>query len=390
MPIKIIKKFFQLEASGGIFLFLAALAAICLDNSFLSSYYESLIAIPVSIHVGDLSLSKHLLEWVNDGLMAFFFLVVGLEIKREILEGELNSKAKVMLPLIAALGGMITPALFFFLMNHDNPVALRGWAIPTATDIAFSLGILSLLGSRVPISLKIFLTALAIFDDLGAIIIIAIFYTANLSIISLIFASIFLAILFLLNYKNVKILPPYIFAGVALWLCVLNSGVHATLAGVALACALPLRALPGERSLALYVEKLIHPWVPFFILPVFAFFNAGVSFQDLPNGAGQIFSPVMLGICGGLALGKSVGVFTTTFLAVKLKLAPMPNDACWPQIFGIALVCGVGFTMSFFIGTLAYPESLSSEPFQAWVRLGVIFGSLISGILGYIVLRLTT
>lgn len=390
MPGKLIRKFLQLEAVGGIILFCAALVAICFDNSRLAPIYENLLAFPLSIHVGSFSLSKHLLEWVNDGLMVIFFLMVGLEIKREMISGELNSKAKIFLPLAAALGGMLCPAFIFWIINNNNALAMRGWAIPTATDIAFSLGILSLLGSRVPISLKIFLTALAIFDDLGAIIIIAIFYTTNLSFISFAFAGIFLIILFLLNYFNIRALSPYLFVGFLLWLCVLNSGVHATLAGVALAFALPLKSNEQETSPAAYLMKLLHPWIVFFILPVFAFFNAGVSFADVPPGIHNIFSPVMLGIALGLLVGKLVGVFGTTFLTIKLKFAPMPAHSTWPQIFGIALVCGVGFTMSFFVGTLAYPEGLSSEPFQAWVRIGVILGSLASGLLGYLVLRFTT
>lgn len=390
MPLKLIKKFIQLEAFGGIILFFAALVAICLDNSIYASFYESLLAFPLSISIGSLSLSKHLLEWINDGLMVLFFLMVGLEIKREIISGELNSKAKVALPLIAALGGMLCPALIFWAINYSNPIAMRGWAIPTATDIAFSLGIISLLGSRVPISLKIFLTALAIFDDFGAIVIIAIFYTTNLSFIAFALASILLSILFLLNYFNIRSLGPYLFTGLLLWLCVLNSGVHATLAGVALAFAIPLKTTGQEDSPALYLIKILHPWVVYFILPVFAFFNAGVSFEDVPPGLNNIFSPVMLGIFLGLLLGKLAGVFGATFLSIKLKFAPMPSRATWPQIFGIALVCGVGFTMSFFVGTLAYPSSISTEPLQAWVRLGVIFGSLSSGVLGYFVLRFTT
>jgi NhaA family Na+:H+ antiporter len=383
VPKKLIRKFLQLEAIGGIILFCAALLAICFDNSRLASVYENLLAFPVSIGFGSWSLSKHLLEWINDGLMVVFFLIVGLEIKKEMISGELNSKAKVFLPLAAALGGMLCPALVFWAFNNGNALAMRGWAIPTATDIAFSLGILSLLGSRVPISLKIFLTALAIFDDLGAIIIIATFYTTKLSFIALALAGFLIFILFLLNYLNIRALTPYMLTGFLLWLCVLNSGVHATLAGVALAFAIPLKSTE-------YLIKILHPWVVFFILPVFAFFNAGVSFQDVPPGIHNIFSPVMLGIACGLFLGKLAGVFGTTFLTVKLKLAPMPAHSSWPQIFGIALVCGVGFTMSFFVGTLAYPDGISSEPLQAWVRLGVIFGSLASGLLGYIVLRLST
>lgn len=392
MPIRTLKQFIKLESFGGIILFAAAIVAIVIDNSPLAPYFEHFLEIPISIHLGDLSLSKHLLHWVNDGLMVLFFLVVGLEIKRELLEGELNSVKKVVLPAAAALGGMLMPALVFTALNFGNDYAMRGWAIPTATDIAFSLGILSLLGSRVPISLKVFLTALAIFDDLGAIIIIAIFYTADLSFLSLMLALLNICILVLLNRFNVKGYGPYFLVGAILWLCLLQSGVHATLAGVILALAIPLRNKreavdfsPSEN-----LVKKLHPWIVYFILPVFAFCNAGVSFADVPPGLSNIFSPVMLGVALGLLIGKLAGVFLTTFITIKLGLATKPTSATWPQILGIALVCGVGFTMSFFVGTLAYPGGSTVEPYSAWVRLGVICGSLISGLLGYFVLKLTT
>jgi NhaA family Na+:H+ antiporter len=390
MPIKYIRKFLQLEASSGIILFIAAFIAICIDNSRFSSLYENLIALPLKIGFGDLSLSKHLQEWINDGLMTIFFLLVGLEIKREILEGELNSRTKVMLPLLAALGGMLFPALIFWAFNHSDPISMRGWAIPTATDIAFSLGILSLLGSRIPLSLKAFLAALAIFDDLGAIIVIAIFYNSNLSLYALIISLILLLLLAILNYFNIRSVKAYLSIGFLLWCAVLNSGIHATLAGVALAFFIPLRGKTHEFSPARHLIKSLHPWVAFLITPLFAFFNAGVSFEDVPPGLAHIVSPVMLGISCGLFFGKLCGVFSTTFIAIKLKVAPMPKNARWVQLFGISLVCGVGFTMSFFVGNLAYPVGFSSLPYEAWVRLGVIAGSLCSGILGYIVLRLSS
>lgn len=391
MPIRLLQRFIKLEASAGIILFAAALVALFLDNSPLSIYYEKVLEFPISIHVGNFILSQHLLEWVNDGLMVIFFLMVGLEIKREMFEGELNSPSKIILPGAAALGGMLVPALIFTLLNFGNDYAMRGWAIPTATDIAFSLGILSLLGTRVPVSLKIFLTALAIFDDLGAIIVIAIFYSSDLSFFSLGLAFAFVAVLFAMNRLGVKAQAPYFLVGLVLWLCVLESGVHATLAGVALAFALPLRDRSRPSQTRAYnglVEKL-HPWIAYFVLPLFALANAGVSFEDVPPGLGNIFSPVMLGIAAGLLVGKLIGVFGTTFLAVKLGLAKMPTNATWPQVLGIALVCGVGFTMSFFVGTLAYASD-TAEPYAAWVRLGVIFGSFVAGSLGYVVLRLTT
>ncbi len=393
MALKTLKQFIKLESFGGIILFAAAVVAITIDNSPLAPYFEHLLELPISVQIGSISLSKHLLHWVNDGLMVVFFLVVGLEIKRELIEGELNTVNKVILPALAALGGMMVPALVFTLFNMNNDFAMRGWAIPTATDIAFSLGILSLLGSRVPISLKVFLTALAIFDDMGAIIIIAIFYTADLSFLALFMSLIAIVLLVLLNRFNVRGYGAYFLVGGALWLCLLHSGVHATLAGVILALAIPLRnpreADPNFSPSENLVRKL-HPWIVYLILPVFAFANAGVSFNDVPPGIANIFSPVMLGVALGLLVGKLVGVLLTTFLAIKLGIAPKPSNSTWSQIFGIALVCGVGFTMSFFVGTLAYPGGSTTEPYAAWVRLGVIGGSLMSGLLGYIVLRLTT
>lgn len=391
MAIKLIRDFIKLESSAGIILFAAAVFAIALDNSALAPYYEHFIEMPLSLQLGNWVVSKHLLHWINDGLMAIFFLTVGLEIKREILEGELNSPSRVILPLIAALGGMLLPAVVFSMFNIGNEYAMRGWAIPTATDIAFSLGILSLLGSRVPMALKIFLAALAIFDDLGAIIIIALFYNTDISMLSLLSALVCLASLFMLNRAGVRTLLPYLVIGLLMWICVLNSGVHATLAGVALALALPLREDASGYSPAKHMLKALHPWVAFLVLPLFAFANAGVSLQDLPGGFSALFSPVLLGIMFGLLFGKLLGVFGSTFIAVKLGFAKMPSNSNWKQLFGIALVCGVGFTMSFFVGTLAYPMSDKvTLPYDAWVRFGVIFGSLFSGTFGYLVLRFTT
>lgn len=393
VAIKLIKDFIKLEAAAGIILFSTALLAIIIDNSPLAHYFESLLELPFSIQLGSIGLSKHLLHWINDGLMVIFFLLVGLEIKRELIEGELNSPSKVILPAAAALGGMLVPALVFTAFNFHNDFSMRGWAIPTATDIAFSLGILSLLGSRVPVSLKVFLTALAIFDDLGAIIIIAIFYTSDLSFISLALAGLCVAMLFVLNRLNVRGYGAYFLVGTLLWLALLQSGVHATLAGVILALAIPLKN-PKEPdpnfSPSQNLVHILHPWIAYLVLPLFAFANAGVSFADVPPGLGNIFSPVMLGVGLGLAIGKLVGVFGTTFLAIKLGIAKKPTASTWPQILGIALVCGVGFTMSFFVGTLAFPGGSTTEPYAAWVRLGVIFGSLTAGALGYVVLRLTT
>ena len=388
----VLRNFIKLESFGGILLFAAALLAMIIDNSPLAHYMEQFLETPLTIQVGSYSLSKHFLHWINDGLMVLFFLLVGLEIKRELVVGELNSPSKVILPAAAALGGMVMPAVIFTAINFGNDYALRGWAIPTATDIAFSLGILSLLGSRVPISLKVFLTALAIFDDMGAIIIIAIFYTASLSMWSLLIACVCILALALFNRFNVRGYGPYFLVGAILWLSLLHSGVHATLSGVILAMAIPLRNVrepdPNFSPSQNLVHKL-HPWIAYLVLPLFAFANAGVSFSDVPPGLSNIFSPVMVGVALGLLCGKLIGVFGTTFVAVKLGLAKQPTGSTWPQMLGIALVCGVGFTMSFFVGTLAYPGT-TNEAYSAWVRMGVIAGSLIAGILGYIVLWLTT
>lgn len=392
MPLVLFRKFIKLESSGGIVLFVAALIALVLDNSPLSSQYEQLLELPLGIHLGDVTITKTVLHWINDGLMVLFFLLVGLEIKRELVEGELNSTAKVILPASAAIGGMLIPAAIFIAFNYDNSYAMRGWAIPTATDIAFSLGILSLLGSRVPVTLKVFLTALAIFDDLGAILIIAVFYTSNISFNALGLAAAWVFALGILNIFNIRGYILYFIVGICLWASLLKSGIHATLAGVILALAIPLRNPREKRpnfSPSERLEELLHPWIAYGVLPIFAFANAGVSLNDLPPGINSIFSPVTLGIALGLFFGKMIGVFFTSYLAIRVGIAEKPRGSTWPQIFGIALVCGVGFTMSFFVGALAYPNGTTTEPYAAWVRLGVILGSLLSGLLGYFVLHFT-
>lgn len=390
MQINFIRNFIKLESAGGIVLFAAALVAIVIDNSLLAPYMEHLLETPISIQIGDHTLSKHLLHWVNDGLMVAFFLLVGLEIKREFIKGELNSSAKVMLPAIAAFGGMLVPALIFVAFNANDSYALRGWAIPTATDIAFSLGILSLLGKRVPISLKIFLTALAIFDDMGAILVIALFYTQKISFLALALAGTAAIALFILNRLKVQSYAAYFLVGIFLWLCFIKSGVHATLAGVILAFAIPIEGKHkhiNNFSPSEHLEHKLHPWIAFMVLPIFAFANAGVSLFDVPPGWGNIFSPVMLGIALGLFIGKLVGVFGATFLAVKLNIAKKPRGASWTQLLGVSMICGVGFTMSFFVGSLAYlPDPEITQPFSAWVRMGVLLGSLLSAVFGYLVL----
>jgi len=384
MPASLIKKFIKLESAGGILLLGAAMLALIINNSPLEPVYNLFLSTPVAIQVGALQLHKPLVLWVNDGLMAIFFLLVGLEIKREVIIGELNTLKKSALPCIGALGGMAIPALIYFLFNFHSTVALTGWAIPTATDIAFALGILSILGSRIPTSMKMFLMALAILDDLGAIVIIAIFYTAQLSFLSLGLAVICLSILIMLNRFGVTRLAPYVITGIILWVCVLKSGVHATLAGVALALAIPLQAKDSHgRSPARWVEESLIPWVAFGVLPLFAFVNAGVSFKGMTFET--ITHPIPMGIALGLFAGKQIGVFGASWLAVKTRLASLPTDVNWYGMYGVALLCGVGFTMSLFIGGLAFDEIGGQYP--KLVRLGVLFGSTCSGIMGYLLLR---
>lgn len=386
MPIKTIREFIKFEASGGIILFAAAVLALIFDNSPLRHYYEGFFDLPLGFHMGPLHLAKPLVLWINEGLMAIFFLLVGLEIKREIFEGELNSLSKVSLPAIAAIGGMAAPALVYVLFNHANAAAMHGWAIPTATDIAFALGILTLLGPRVPLTMKVFLTALAIFDDIGAIVIIAIFYTAKISLLSLGFASICLLLLFILNRAGVKRYTPYIIVGVLLWLAVMQSGVHATLAGVALAFAIPLKGNGSKVSPLRKLEHGLHPWVAFGVLPIFAFANAGISFAGLHWQ--HLFTAIPLGIILGLFIGKQIGVFGATLLSIKCGLCKKPRGSSWLGIYGISLIAGVGFTMSLFIGMLAFDEVGTS--YAPLVRFGVLSGSLLSGALGYLLLRFTS
>jgi NhaA family Na+:H+ antiporter len=380
-----IRKFIRLESSGGLVLIGAAAAALLLDNSPLAWLYDRLLGLPLAITIGQVGLEKPLLLWINDGLMAVFFLLVGLEIKREVLAGELSSRAKAALPLAAAAGGMVAPAVLFLLLNHGQPDNLSGWAIPAATDIAFALGILSLLGPRVPLSLKVLLTAIAILDDLGAIVIIALFYTAELSWISIALAAACGLGLLALNRTGVTTYAPYMLVGITMWVCVLKSGVHATLAGVALAMAIPLRtAGPVTDSPLMRLEHALHPWVAFMIMPVFAFANAGIPLLDIRWQ--DLLQPLTLGIALGLFVGKQLGVFLAARLAVALGIADRPSGASWPHVYGVALLSGVGFTMSLFIGTLAFDGVDKATA----VRLGVIAGSLLAGVSGHLVLHLST
>ena len=376
--------FLRLESAGGIILILAAVLAIVLANSPLQSYYDLLIDTPVVVSVGALEIAKPLLLWINDGLMAVFFFMIGLELKRELIEGELSDKKNIILPGIGAIGGMAVPALIYAYFNTSDATAMKGWAIPAATDIAFALAILSLLGSRVPVSLKVFLTSLAIFDDIGAIIIIAIFYTAKISLTSLIITACCIPILAWINKRNPESTSLYIMVGIVMWVAMLKSGVHATLTGVILAMFIPMKSKTrADYSPLKSMEHDLHSVVAYFVLPIFAFANAGISFSGV--GAEQVFHNVPLGIALGLFIGKQIGVFGFCWIAIKAKLINLPAGMSWSSLYGTAALCGVGFTMSLFIGSLAFEESNVNLLFDD--RLGIIIGSLASGIVGYIVLR---
>lgn len=380
-----IEEFIKKESSSGVILIVVTLLALLCQNSFLTDFYTHLLHTPVHISIGSLGIDKPLLLWVNDGLMAIFFFLVGLEIKREVLEGELSSKSQIALPAIAAFGGMVMPALVFTFFNHADSFVMKGWAIPTATDIAFALGILSLLGSRIPASLKIFLMALAIIDDLGAIVIIALFYTNELSIVSIMIALGAIIILVTMNYLHVMKKAAYLLVGIILWVSVLKSGVHATIAGVLLAFCIPLysHSKKGERfSMLKEMEHDLHFWVAFFILPLFAFVNAGVDLKDVSPSA--LFSDVSLGIMLGLFLGKQLGVFGLSVLAIKCGLASLPSGSSFKQLYGVAILTGIGFTMSLFINTLAYNDT---NLFNYSDKLAILLGSFVSGLIGYLFLK---
>jgi len=383
MPVSAVKEFLHKESAGGLLLVGAAVIAMILVNSPLDFLYFALLDTPVSIQVGALILDKPLLLWINDGLMAVFFFLIGLEIKREVLEGELSDPARLIIPAIAAVGGMVVPAMIYVAMNQGDPAALAGWAIPTATDIAFALGVLSLLGSRVPNALKLFLLTLAIIDDLGAIIIIALFYSGDLSMISLAVASIALITLFLMNKKGVTNIAPFILVGAVLWTAVLKSGVHATLAGVVLAFFIPLKDPASGESPLMRLEHMLHPYVAFAILPIFAFANTGIDFTGLTLES--LLHPVPLGIATALILGKMVGVFGFSWIAIKLRLGKLPEGINWMNIYGISALCGIGFTMSLFISGLAAEEIGTGEMVDD--RLGILLGSSISALIGYLVLK---
>ncbi len=381
---KTISNFLKLETASGILLVTAAVLAIICANSPLAPYYEKLLSITGELRIEDFSVAKPALLWINDLWMAIFFFLVGLELKRELVEGELSDRSRIILPVAGAIGGMVVPALIYVWFNLDDAVAMNGWAIPAATDIAFALGVLALLGSRVPLALKVFLVSLAIIDDIGAIIIIALFYSGQLSLISLVISAICLVVLFVLNRRGVADIPTYFFVGSILWLAVLKSGVHATLAGVVLAFFIPLQDPKNpEYSPLKQLEHSLHPIVAFFILPVFAFANAGVSLQGISFSI--LIESVPLGIASGLFIGKQLGVFLFCWLAVICGLSRLPEGIEWKSLYGAGILCGIGFTMSFFISGLAFEQTGSSN--MMGDRLGILTGSILSGIVGYLYLR---
>ncbi|WP_457595823.1 Na+/H+ antiporter NhaA [Hydrogenimonas sp.] len=374
--------FFKKESSTGILLLLFTLAAMAVANSPLRHFYDAFLEIPVVVSIGTLTIAKPLLLWINDGLMAIFFFMVGLEIKREVVEGELRDPKKVAVPAMAALGGMVVPALVYTLFNHDNPAAMEGWAIPTATDIAFALGILSLLGNRVPTVLKLFLLTLAIIDDLGAIVVIAIFYTSGLSYLSLAIVAVTIALLFFMNRQGVVNNTAYVLVGIVMWVAMLKSGVHATLAGVILGLFIPIK---NNRASFHALEHSLHAPVNHVILPLFAFVNTGIDFSQ--TTLKDLYDSITLGIALGLFVGKQLGILLFSYLAIKMGLGRLPDGVTWRHIYGLAILGGVGFTMSLFIGSLAFECSGEACLSMVDERMGILIGSLLSGVMGYLVLR---
>lgn len=384
LVIKLFSDFLKLKSASGFLLVFTAMLAIIFANTSWNIYYELLLSTPVEIRIADLQIAKPLLLWINDGLMVIFFFFVGLELKRELIEGELADKRNIILPGAGAIGGMLVPALIYVYFNHNNEVAMKGWAIPTATDIAFALGVLSLLGSRVPNSIKVFLTSLAIFDDVGAILIIAFFYTAKISVLALIIVATCVLLLFVINRLHVEAKSVYIFIGIIMWGALLKSGVHATLSGVVLAMFIPMRSKQNpDFSPLKSMEHDLQALVSFVILPVFAFANAGVSFAGL--GLAEFMHSVPIGIAAGLFLGKQMGVLGTCYLVIKLKWVKLPHDISWMNLYGTAVLCGIGFTMSLFIGSLAFEDDGVNRVFDE--RLGIITGSFLSALFGYFVLH---
>lgn len=380
---KVFREMVQHDAAGGILLVLAAIAALILANSPGSHLYTGVLDVPVAVQIGAFSIAKPLLLWINDGLMALFFFLVGLEVKREILEGHLSSKEQIVLPVIAAIAGIAAPALVYFAFNHEDPISLQGWAIPSATDIAFALGLFSLFGKNLPITLKLFLLSVAIFDDIGAIIIIALFYSQDLSTTSLTVAFFGLIALFLLNRFSVRNQAAYIVVSVVVWAAVLKSGVHATLAGFLVAWFIPIKVNTEDgHPMLKQMEHGLQPWVAFLILPVFAFANAGVNLLGIVLE--DLLNPVTVGIAAGLFVGKQIGIFGACWLAVKAGIASLPKGTNWAQMYGVCVLCGIGFTMSLFIGSLAFENQ--DPGYQNSVKLGVLIGSLLSAVLGSMII----
>ena len=384
--VQLIQRFLKLESAGGILLLFSAAVAMLLANSPLSSQYNDFLNLPVSLQIGSFSINKTLIHWINDGFMAVFFVLVGMEVKKELFEGALSSYQQAIFPAIAAVGGMIVPALVYWFIAKQDPSLANGWAIPMATDIAFALGIMALLSKQVPLPLKIFLLALAIIDDLGAIVVIALFFSHELSVQALIFSGISILTLVLLNRFRVSALCAYMVVGAILWASVLKSGVHATLAGVIIGFCIPLKGKKGERPLHDF-EHILAPWSSFVILPLFAFANAGVSFDGID--VSMISSPLLLAIACGLIIGKPVGVFGFSYIFVKLGLAKLPDGIKFKQIFAVAVLCGIGFTMSMFLASLAFNAD-AGESVNTLSRLGILLGSTVSATLGYLFLKQTT
>ena len=378
------KWFFKLEAASGLVLLFAAIIALVISNSNFANLYFSSLDEYLFIGINNFGIKLSVIHWINDGLMAVFFFFVTLEIKREFLQGELSNFKQALLPIIAAIGGMVVPALFYVFINWGDPETINGWAIPSATDIAFSLGVLSLLGKRVPLSLKVFLTALAIIDDLGAILIIALFYSGDLNIKYLSLMLISFVLLITINKFNIKKFLPYLIVGIFLWDFTHNSGIHATIAGVLLAMTIPHRKKEKDFSLLIKIEHAISPYVAFGIMPVFAFANAGVSLEGLSFAS--LLNKVPLGILLGLFVGKQLGVFVFSYISIKLKIAQMPNNANWPNLYGVGILTGIGFTMSLFVGNLAFVENMQ---YMNGVKIGVLTGSLLSTLVGYFLILLT-
>jgi len=379
------KWFFKLEAASGLVLLISAIIALIISNSNYSSSYFEILESYLFIGISNFGIKMSVLHWINDALMAAFFFFVTLEIKREFLQGELSNRKQALLPIIAAIGGMLVPALIYIYINFQNTVTLNGWAIPSATDIAFSLGVLSLLGSRVPLSLKVFLTALAIIDDLGAIVIIAFFYSGDLSIIYLTLLLLTFIALLILNKLNIEKFLPYLILGLILWFFTHESGIHATISGVLLATVIPHKKKEKDFSLLTKVEHKISPYVAFGIMPLFALANAGVSLNGV--NLNSILSPVPLGILLGLFVGKQIGVFLFSIVSIKLKIAQMPNNSNWISLYGVGILTGIGFTMSLFIGNLAFADNTQ---YMDGVKIGVLAGSLLSTLVGYFLLLMTS